>query len=83
MVPSEPHLASGGHDDSTFEFTAEHQVVAEAEGASSMPWPGCSPRIYGGLLERRPGGRWRWAAPLSIAALLLLARQITLLLGIP
>jgi hypothetical protein len=46
-----------------------------------MPWPGCSPRINGGWLKRRPG--WRWAAPHSVAALLLLARQIALLLGIP
>jgi len=40
-------------------------------------------RLYGDWLERRSGGHWRWAAPLSIAAVLLLARQIALLLRIP
>lgn len=40
-------------------------------------------RLYGGWLERRPGSYWRWAAPLSIAAVLLLARQMALLLRIP
>lgn len=40
-------------------------------------------RVYGGWMEHRPGGPWRWAAPLSIAAVLLLVRQIALLLGIP
>jgi len=33
MVPSEPQLASSGHDDSSFEFAAEHRVNAGAEGA--------------------------------------------------
>jgi len=83
MVPSEPHLASGGHDDSSLEFAAEHRVDAGAEGA----FLDAMARLFAEDLRRLAGATARrplaLGRPLSIAALLLLARQIALLLRIP